>query len=509
MIDAPAAPAVKRRTQGARVVRFIEQHCVHPDGRWIGQRFTLQPWQKELIYALFETEPNGLRRYRWALIGTPKKNGKTTLTAALGLYFLLGDGEPSPLVVCAAASEDQADLVFDAAKRMCELSPTLSQVTERYEREILVPSSPGARLKRLAAVAGANDGQNISAALLDELHEWTGPKSEAVWNILTNGTGARRQPMVLQISTAGHDKQTILGRQYDYGRKVESGELQDRRYFFRWWQAPEELDYRDPAAWRAANPSFGVTVDAEFFEDQLTKKQQAVFERYFLDRWTAAAEAWLPHGAWDACQAPELDLDPALPLRVGIDLSARRDATAVVCAQRRGERVVVRARAWSNPYPEGHSLHGGWRLNLVEVKNHLRELWHRFPEPTAEIDGELFDGPEFSYDPWSFRESAAELTGEGLAMVEYPQHDSRMIPACSSLFELVSNQRLAHDGDPVLARHVAAAIAEQKPRGWRLSKPKGSRVQIDAVIACAIAAYRALEPAPERSIYEEPGAMAL
>jgi phage terminase large subunit-like protein len=105
----------------------VEQYTCFTNGEWIGRPFRLQPWQRRLIYELFEVNDDDLRRYRWALVGVPKKNGKTELAAALALYFLLGDDEPSPLVVCAAASDEQADLVYGAAKTMVTMSPILSQ----------------------------------------------------------------------------------------------------------------------------------------------------------------------------------------------------------------------------------------------------------------------------------------------------------------------------------------------------------------------------------------------
>lgn len=509
----PSTPSTKKRSQGGRVIRFIEAHCVHPDGMWVGQPIRLEDWQRRLIYELFEVGDDDLRRHRWALVGIPKKNGKTTLAACLALYFLLADGEPSPLVVCAAASDEQADLAFGAAKTMVKLSPTLSQLCTAFDKEIQVKDQPGARLRRVAAVAGTNDGQNIHAVICDELHEWVGARGENVWNVLTNGTGARRQPMVLQITTAGYDLETVCGRQYEYGKRVKTGEVDDPRYYFHWIEAPEGTDHRDPEVWRAANPNFGVTVQAPFFADQLTKKTESVFRRYFLNQWVAAADLWLPYGAWDACRSP-LELDPALPLFVGVDVALRNDSTAVVVAQRQqldlGERTVVRARVWENPYPETHSLHDSWELNIFEVEAHLKSLHAAFPAPAAEIDGRVMPGPEFSYDPAYFHRSAAALEGEGLAMVEYPQHDSRMIPAAQTLYQLVVEGKLAHDGDPVLKRHVENAIADQKPRGWRLTKPKGSRRKIDAAIACAIAVYRAQTAmAPSPSVYEERGITAI
>lgn len=540
LTETRSTPNGRKRSQGARVIRFIEEHCVHPDGEWIGQRIKLEAWQRRLLYELFEVGDDGLRRYRWALIGVPKKNGKTTLAACLGLYFLLADGEPSPLVINAAASDEQADLAYGSAKTMVRLSPTLSQLCTAYDKEIQAKDAAGARLRRVSAVAGTNDGLNIHAAILDELHEWVGTKGENVWNVLTNGTGARRQPIVLQITTAGYDLETVCGRQYEYGKRVRSGEVDDPRYFFHWNEAAEGADHRDPETWRSANPNYGVTVQESFFRDQVTKKTESVFRRYFLNQWVAGAELWLPFGAWDACRS-DLELDPALPVFVGIDVALRNDSTAVVIAQRQQVgpehapksfrpvaedeqvgaedgaeaaeqvhyRTIVRARVWENPYPETHTLHDSWELNIFEVEQHLEDVRRRFPVPATTIDDEVKPGPEFTYDPAYFHRSAAVLEGAGLTMVEYPQHDSRMIAASQNLYQLVVEGKLAHDGDPTLSRHIANAIADQKPRGWRLTKPKGSRKKIDAAIACAIASVRAQQepPKPRRSVYEERGVM--
>jgi phage terminase large subunit-like protein len=484
------------RTSGFFVIRWIESNCVHTNGEWIGKHFRLLPWQKRFILRLFTQDEDGERQYRWSLLGVPKKNGKTELAAALALYFLIGDGEPSPFVVCAAASEDQADLVFGAAKTMCELSSTLAPITERWDKEITVPSIPGAKLRRVAAAAGTNDGLNISALVCDELHEWVGRKGEQVWNILTNAFGARRQPMVLQITTAGYDKETVCGRQYDKGRAIERGEIQDERFLFEWWEAEAGANHREPATWAACNPSYGVLVHEDFFADQLTKKTEAVYRRYFQNEWTQTEEIWVPHGVWERCQS-SLELDPSLPLRVGIDIGLKHDSAAVACAQLVEGRLVCRTRVWSNPYPREHSQHHQWRLNIAEVENYLAALYERFKVPATEIDGKVIPGPEFSYDPHFFERSAQILEGNGLAMVEYPQSDARMIPASQNLYELIVTGRLAHDGDATLRAHIHNVVADEKPRGWRMSKPRGTRKHIDAAIALGIAALRALQPAPE------------
>lgn len=550
LTEAPSTASGKRRSQGGRVCRFIERYCVFTNGEWIGQPFRLLPWERQLLYELFEVGDDGLRRYTEALIGIPKKNGKTELIAALDLYFMLADGEPAPLVVCAASSDYQADLVFGAAKRMVELSPSLGQICQAFDKEIIARDLPGAKLERLAAVAGTNDGKNIHVASCDELHEWAGDKGRNVHTVLSKGMGARRQPLMLQITTAGYDLDTICGEKYEYGRKVEGGEVDDPRFFFRWWSAPREADWRDPTVWAMANPSYGITVREGYFVGQL-KERESTFRRYNLNQWVAGQELWLPFGAWDACLS-DLDLDPTLPVCVSIDVALRNDSTAVVIAQRQqvgpehapvifaahrqddqaaiaegvaryvvepeseGDgppetfwRTVIRARVWENPYPEDHTLHDSWQHNIFEVEEHLKAIRAQFPAAATEIDGEVKPGPEFTYDPAYFHRSAAVLEGEGLTMVEYPQHDSRMVPSSQNLYQLVVEGKLAHDGNSVLKRHVENAIADQKPRGWRLTKPKGSRKKIDAAVACAIASYRAQQdpPKPKRSVYESRGVM--
>jgi phage terminase large subunit-like protein len=458
-----------RRTKGYEVIAWIEAHCRFTNGEWIGKPFRLLPWQKRLILELFEVGAGGLRRHRWAYVSTSKKAGKTELAAALALYMLIGDGEPSPLVICAAASEDQADLVFGAAKRMCELSPTLSQITERFDKEILVPSIPGAKLKRVAAAAGTNDGQNIHAVIVDELHEWTGPKGERVWTVLTNGTGARRQPLVFQITTAGWDLDTICGRQYLYAQRVAAGEEVDGRYYSFISEAPEGADHTDPAVWEVANPSFGVTVQPEFFADQLSKKPEADFRRYFCNQWTRAKASWLPPGAWETCRGPVSIADGA-QVWVGVDVALKHDSTAVVLvAPDNTGRFHVQSRVWQ-PVDD--------RIDVAAVENHLRQLHQQY------------EVVEFAFDPAYFERSAQVLLDEGLRMVEFPQSPARMVPACQAAYELIAAALVVHDGDPTLTDHVLSAAQRESDRGWTLSKGRTKR-KIDACIALVMALARA------------------
>lgn len=506
-------------TIGHHVIDWIETHCVLTESHYAGQPFVLMDWQRRALLELFEVVPaedeaftTGYRpKHRWALIGIPKKNGKTELCAALALFFVIGDDEPSPLVVCAAAADEQADLVFGAARRMCEWSDTLQSVTTCFESEIEVPSKKGARLKRVAASAGTQDGKNVYAAVIDELHEWKLKKQRDTWDILTQGGGARRTPINVQITTAGNDEETICFEQYEHAQRViHEGDDFDPGFYAVWFEAPADCDHKDLSVLPACNPSFGLILQEPFYEDMLTKRSEAVYRRYFLNQWTEAEEIWEAAQLWD--QLPSsvtLDtLDPDKPIFVGMDKGRRNDSSAVIVTQWTeldGEPAIAWvSKVWENPYPFHDARHNKWSFPTAELEQYCRELYERFPEPAMQNDeDEWMPGPAFGYDPHMLDRSAELLEGDGLHMVEYPQTDARMVPASSAMFDLVKRGLLLHDGHPTVRKHVRSVVAKEKERGWRISRPTGSRKHIDACVAGAMSVF--LATMRQREEADKPG----
>lgn len=464
-----------RKTQGLAVIAWIEQNCVFTQAQWYGKPFRFLPWQRKLILELFEVD-GGLRRYRWSYISVPKKNGKTELMAALALWFLCASGEPSPLVACAAGSDDQADLIFGAAKVMVEESKTLRHICETFEGEIQVPSIPGAKLVRIAASArkfGSNlDGKNVFVVICDELHVWEGDRGEIVWGTLTRGTVARREPMVIQITTAGFNRESICYRQYEYAKQVLADPDFDPAYYAYISEAPEGADFRDPEVWEAANPSFGTIMHAGFYQDQLSKQPENEFRRFYCNQWTRSAESWLPPGAWEACRS-DLEIPDGAPIWGGVDVALYHDSTAVVYVAEVDGRWVVRSRVWVPPR-DG-------KIDLNEVMGYLREL------------GQRFQWQVVSYDPRFFDVPAGMLMDEGIPMLETPQSAPRMVPACGLAWELIVGGQVAHDGDPTLEDHVLSAVQRVTDGGWRLAKGRGHN---DACIAMILALWEAAHPEP-------------
>lgn len=511
----PGGRIERFRTQGPRVIRWIEQHCVFTKDRWRGEPLRFLPWQKQLLLDLFEEvwdEDLGRwrRRYRTAYIGVPKKQGKTEVVAAIGVYFLLGAGEANPLIAMAAAADAQADLVFGAAAAMVTLSPSLRHFVEVFAREVQVKGQPGQWIRRVPANGGKFDGQNLLVGIGDEIHEWMTPNQRKMHGMLSGAMATREEPLHICVTTAGaddgeEDEELVAPwlRMYRYGLRVQSGEVADESFFFRWWMAEPGGDHRDMSSYAdlRVNPSFGETVRLGFYRSELGKRTESEMRRYYLNQPVESVNQWLDHGQWAACKVAPFELDADAESYIGWDASTKRDSTAIVVGQRRRDeagrrRMYVLAKVWERPIGPGGVPVEGWRIPRREVLDYILDLF-----------AELRDVRACGFDPMFIAWLTEEMEDRGLPMVEVPQTDARMGPATQALYDLiiagsgddVTAEALAHDGDAVLTRHVGAARAKMlRGGGQRLVKsPKGRH--FDAAIALALMVYVAGEYEPEES----------
>lgn len=495
---------VKFPTMGPRVIAWIERNCVFTDGKWIGQPVRLLPWQKQLLIDMFEMVfdqelGRWRRKYRTAYIGVPKKQGKTELAAFLALWFMLASGQPSPGVAVAAASADQADLVFSAASRCVELSPTLSRVCDVFAREVTARGVPNAKIRKVAAAGGKLDGMKMVANVKDEVHEWLTKNQRKVFGMLRGALALADEPMNLEITTAGEDdgeqdEEAVAPwlRMYRYGKMIESGELVDEAFFFRWWESPPNTDPKDMEALSRCNPSFGVTVREAFYLDEFGKRTASELLRYYHNRPVETLNIWLEHGTWEACRVERFELDPSAPSWFGWDASTKRDSTGIVVVQRVDGRLRVKRWSWERPIGPGGEPVKDWKVPRNEVLAKVRELY-----ATLNI---VAGG----YDPHAIAWVAEDLENEGLALFEWPQTDQHMCPATQGLYEAIIDGVLAHDGDPVLERHIKAAKVKNTPRGGQRLVKSDSGRKIDCAIALVIAIgvmEKRPDPVPGFSLY--------
>ena len=317
-----------------RVRAFFRRFLRHSKGKWAGQPFELLEWQwRDVVAPLFGWKrPDGTRRFRKAYIEVPKKNGKSTLCAGLGLYLLVGDNEPGAEVYSAAADRDQASIVYNEAASMVRASPELSShllVTD--SRKTIGFPRTSSIYKALSSEVPTKEGLNIHGLIFDELHA---QKTRDLWDSLTYGGAAREQPLLIAITTAGWDKNSICYEQRRYAEQVRDGVIEDWSFFGYISAAGEDDDWTDPKLWERVNPSWGVTISADEFaeaanEAQSSPTKENTFKRYRLDIWTEQDIRWLPLERWDACDAVPGVLDGRACFG-GLDLSSTTDITAFV-----------------------------------------------------------------------------------------------------------------------------------------------------------------------------------
>ena len=495
-------------TMGHHVINFIEQNLVLTNAHFAGKPFLLMAWQKRLLLEAYEVKPETralyidehawVRVHRWAILGVPKKNGKSELIGGLGLYHFTDDDETAPEVICAASAEDQADKVFEPAKFMARNSGLADFLKVDSGLISMADGSKGS-FKRVAATSGTNDGGNESAVLLDELHEWVKPKARDVYTVLTGGGVMRRQPIIWAITTAGVDFDSICHETYEHGLAVRDGDIEDPTLYFCWFEADEDAKHTDPETWRVANPSFGKMMQADFYVDMLTKRDESRFRRYYCNNWAEAEEIWEAAELWPHLAGlPELFADRKT--WVGIDIGRKHDNSVVVVVQWDPDtrKFQIEQKIWSNPYRRRTKAYSEWRMDIALVEAYCRELYERFPERTMEDEEEyLRPGPAFFYDPHLFARSAEILEGDGMHMVEFPQTDTRMVPASQRLFEIIKTEEILHDGDAQATRHMKAVVAKERERGWRISKVQGGGRPNDFAIALAMPLYIASDMVAE------------
>lgn len=465
------------------VCAWIEKHCVYGEGDYFGQPVRLLRFQKQLVYWLYEYHPaTGERRFRESLIETPKGAGKTPLNGWCQLFDLLGPPvfgpKGSPIIPIAAASFEQADLLFGDMKHACRESETLRHFVDVYDTEI-IPRQGAGRTYRIAASEGTNDGPRPSGLGADEIHEWLG-KKERIHLILVNGMTKRANSHALNTTTPGSDLDSLAGRKHLYGYQVNRGEIVDNRFLFVHYGAPDVYDLTVEAQLREAvlraTPAVGAFQRLDDIMARYYQVPEFEFRRYHLAQWTRAPQCWLPRGKWEACKADsprDVELDPSRPVKVAIDFAIKHDSVAVVAAQRTADgRVRVKSKVWATD---------GDTIDVAAVENYLRRL-HR----DYRVD-------VFAYDPAYFVRSAEVLADEGLPMAEFSQGAASMVPACQETYRVICDGLLIHGDDPTLTDHVLAAVARETDNGWRLSKGRSKR-KIDACIAMVMAVFLAGAP---------------
>lgn len=463
------------QTTGPRVIEFIESFCRITKGRNAGQLIQLRSWQKEIINELFEIDgATNRRRYVRALLGLPRKNGKSLLGAALALYFLIADGEVGAEIYSVAGTRDQARIVFNTARDMVKMDPQLSQVVKCMQYHLEGPNN--STYKVISADAAGAEGLNPHAVIFDELHVQPNDK---LWNTMNLGSGTREQPLVLAITTAGVKTDTtgqdsICYRLYQYGKKINAGEVDDTAFYCRWFEPKDsDCDYKDPEIWKSANPAFGDFLRVNDFENAVKVTPENEFRTKRLNQWVSSQQAWLPGGEFERRADRTRVVSEGTEIVLFFDGSYSGDSTGLVGITIEERPHIFVVSSWEKPLETVD-----WRIDIAEVEDVIREACQRWQVR------------EVACDPYRWARTMQALEGEGWPIVEYNTgQPARMVTACAKFFDAVMDNKLTHDGDPRLIRHIDNCVLKTDRIGPRIVKEnKDSPRKIDLAV-CAVGGF--------------------
>ena len=496
-----------------RVVNFFYS-LKFTKGEFKGRPFILQPWQEnEIIRPLFGTTwSDGTRCYTTAYISTPRKNGKTELGGGLALYLLCGDGEQGAEVYSAAGDKEQAAMVYNAAETMVKTSRTLKRrcrIIHSQRRIIYLPT--GGFYRVISADATLKQGFSPHGVLYDELHV---ARNRDLWDALSTGQGARRQPLMAALTTAGHDLKTICGEQYTLAKQIKEKIINNPTYFQYIAEAAPGDDWQSPKTWAKANPNFNVSVlprkmESEALAAKLSPTKENTFKRYLLNLWTNASESWLSIDTWKK-SAGTLDIN-ALAGRdcfAALDLSTTTDIAAYLKIFPVIENIINETGE-TKPAEVLKVIPTFWipKDNMEARSKRDRvpyDLWTRqgfikttpgdiidfeFIENDILSDAKKYNIIELGFDPWNATGTINKLTAAGMKAIPARQGFALSSPTKETEI-LIHQKRIHHGENPVLTWMIAnTQITRDAQENIKPDKKKSTE-KIDGVVALIMAVDR-------------------
>lgn len=509
------------KNKADRAVTFIENLC-HTKGKWAGKRFWLLPWQEQLIRDIFGiVKTDGNRQFRTAFVEICKKVGKSELAAAIALYLLYADNEPSAEVYGAAADRQQASIVFDVARQMVEMSPALMKRSKLMSATKRIVNYGNAGFYQvLSAEVGSKHGFSISGLVFDEIH--TQPNRQ-LYDVLTKySSDARQNPLHFIITTAGNDRNSIAFELHTKAIDILEGRRVDPTFYPVVYGLKDDEDWEDEANWYKVNPSLGYTVDIERLRDAYREAKQnpadeITFKWLRMNMWVSSTTSWIPDAIFMKGNEPiDMRLLEGRDCYAGLDLSSTGDITALVLIfpPRNSddkyilvpyfwvpeETIPQRVKANSVPYDiwekQGHLMATeGNVIHYDFIEKFIRDL------------AEKYHILEIAVDRWNATHMIQNLEDAGFTMVPFGQGFASMSTPTKEFYRLLMEGQIIHAGHPVLRWMAGNVVIEtDAAENIKVTKAK-SKEKIDGIVASIMALDRCLrnQSEPQGSVYDERG----
>jgi phage terminase large subunit-like protein len=482
-------------SKAKQVFRFFEI-LRHTKGEMAGQPFKLEDWQKFIIGSIFGwVDEYGRRRYRRAYIEIGRKNGKTTLAAGVALYGLLVDDEEAPEIYTAATKLDQAAICYEEAFRMCENEYLQGEITAKFNshnnRTIVAGNG---KMKPLSSEHKTLDGLNPHYAIIDEYHAH--PNDE-LYNVIRNGMGARAQPLLFTITTAGFNRESACYKHREYCQKVLEGQIEDDRLFAIMYSLDAGDEWTDEKNWIKANPNYGISVNPDHVIQQLSeakeiKSKEVEFRTKLLNEWTDSAITWIADSTWKQ-GAKEVEVVAGAKCWAGLDLASSKDFSAACRVFETTRGIEAEFKFW---LPEeavkerkdgaGDSIRKwvdmGYIVatpgNVTDYDYIKRDLLEWFED---------YELQTFNYDRYNSTQLVINLMNEGLPMNAYSQGIISMNTPVREIERLAGRGQLIHGGNPVMNWMISNVMLKSDSGGNVKIDKERSSAKVDGPVALAMA----------------------
>ena len=476
-----------------RVVRFSGM-LKHYKGEFAGRPIVWEPWQLFCLANIFglKRRDTNKRKYTYADVYVPRKNGKTTFAAVIALYMLLFDDESAAEVYAAAVDKAQAKICFDASAELIKGVEGLEGYVRVFRKGSIVVEDTASAYKPLSKDTKNKDGLNIHCGICDERHAW---KTNEIYEVLKTGVGARSQPLIFSISTAGTDTSYPYFRDLEFLRQVMLGIKQKDNHFIMLYEPDEGDQWDDPATWAKVNPNFGISLGRKYMEDECQEAKEkggstlAAFQTKNLNMWVDAPEVWIPDDDVAACNKDFDETELAgEDVWVGLDLAASGDITATglffpkynvtkyvfivpqaKVEENQGRGDVVDYRLW---------VEQGWLTvcpgKILDHDWYVAYLMNILPK--YKVKG-------IAFDPWNAWELKSKMGRYEDVMEAYNQGIKYMYPPSKKIFELVKEHKLNFLNNPIIRWMFRNVVIYMDPNNnYKPDKGK-SRNKIDGVVA--------------------------
>lgn len=482
-------------------INFIERFCKHSKGKMGGKPFILELWQKAKVAATFGIvhKITGERKYQRVVLIVARKNGKSTLSAAEGLYLFIADGEPGAEIYSVATKKDQAKIIWLEAKRMVKKSPALSKRIKPLVAELTCEINDGI-YKPVGRDSDTLDGLNVHGATMDEIHAWT---DKNLYDVIVDGTSARDEPLILITTTAGTVRENVYDDIYDEAERTINGYFdpdgyKDERSLFLVYELDDRKTWKDEETWMQANPGLGTIKKTDALRDKVNKaKANTKLVKNLLtkdfDIPETTSEAWLTFETIDNRDTFDIkELKPRYCIG-GIDLSATTDLTCATIVFRipDDENIYIKQMYWlPSDLIELRSQEDKIPYNIWEERGLLRrsgtnkvdykDVTKWFLEVQNEMDCYIF---RIGYDRWSAGYLVDELEQTfGKITVPVAQGAKTFSNPMKRLESDLKAKKVNYENNPITKWNLSnAAIKTDSNDNIALVKTSNPRRRIDGV----------------------------